>query len=302
MALSSPLTGVYGSFVVRMNKPPSRIGKLVGLCLTFLPGRCFLRWFERHQVYHPRTELAATGHALGRPFEEVAFLAGDGPELAGWFFPAQTTSTRARLAVLVCHGNGGNIGHRLELCDALLCTGLNVLIFDYRGYGRSQGRPSEEGTYKDAQAALHWLQARGFPSDRVVAFGESLGGGVVSELALRTRLAGIVLLSTFTSVPDLGVELFPWLPVKALATIHYDTRAKLPRLALPVLVMHSRTDELIGFHHAQQNFDAAPGPKLFWELTGGHNDPLADRRQFVEGWERFLGMLEACRARLAPKE
>jgi uncharacterized protein len=250
-----------------------------------------LRWFEHSQVYHPDRYLLTAGAELGRPFEDVYFETNDGVKLNGWLFPAETNSPRARLAVLFCHGNAGNIGHRLDACAALLETGVNVFVFDYRGFGRSEGRPTEEGTYCDARAAYRWLQARGISGRNIIAFGESLGGGVVSELTLREPLGGLVLESAFTSIPDIGAEVFPWLPVRRLAKIKYDTLAKLPRIEIPVLVMHSRADELIRFRHAERNFAAANEPKLLWELKGDHNHPLTDRARFIEGMERFLQMV-----------
>src|SRR5439155_15732579 len=120
-----------------------------------------LRWFEHSQVYHPDRVLIATGAELGRPFENVSFKASDGVELHGWFFPANTNSSRAHLTVLLCHGNAGNISHRLETYRGLLESGVSVFSFDYRGYGRSRGRPSEHGTYLDAEAAHQWLQKKG---------------------------------------------------------------------------------------------------------------------------------------------
>ncbi len=280
-----------------MNKQRNRARNWVTLLLAILLGFFMLRYFEHSQVYHPERTLSASGAELGRPFQNVSFTASDGVELHGWFYPGDTNLPRARLAVLVCHGNAGNICHRLGLCQGLLAAGVSVFVFDYRGYGRSEGRPSEEGTYRDAQAARQWLADRGFPGGQVIAFGESLGGGVASELALREPLGGLVLQSTFTSIPDLGAELFPWLPVRWLATIRYDTRAKLPRIKVPVLVMHSRDDELVGFRHAQTNFAAANPPKLFCELKGTHNDPLGDRRQFLRGLEQFLPMVEGSAAK-----
>jgi len=278
-------------------KPAAKLTKtLSALLLTCLLLVLMLRWFEHGQVYHPDRVLTATGAELGRPFEDVRFQASDGVELNGWFFPAATNSPRARLAVLLCHGNAGNISHRLEACAALLATGVNVFVFDYRGYGRSQGRPSEEGTYRDAQAAYRWLRQRSFPGANIIAYGESLGGGVAAELAVREPVGGLILQSTFTSVTDMGAELFPWLPVRWLATIHYDTRSKLPRLKVPVLVMHSAADEMIGFRHGQRNYAAANEPKLFWELRGDHNDPLADTRHFIAGLEKFLNLVERSRA------
>jgi hypothetical protein len=253
-----------------------------------------LRWFERSQVYHPDRAFIASAAELGRPFEDVRFKAEDGIELHGWFFP-NANARHSQLAVLYCHGNAGNISHRLDLAQALLEAGVNVSLFDYRGYGRSKGRPSEKGTYLDAQAAHHWLQSRGFASAKIIAFGESLGGAIACELAVREELAGLVLQSTFTCVPDIGAELYPWLPVRLIGSIQYDTCSKLPRLKIPVLVMHSRTDGLIGFHHAEKNFRCANEPKLFWEIDGDHNDPLAERNHFLAGFEKFLALIEPAR-------
>jgi hypothetical protein len=251
-----------------------------------------LRWFEHSQVYHPSRELEATADGLGRPFEDVSFKTADGVELNGWFFPAGTNSPRAHLAILVCHGNGGNISHRLDLCQVLLQTGAAVFVFDYRGYGRSRGRPGEEGTYCDAQAAYQWLRQKGFRGGNIVVFGESLGGGVASELALRETLGGMVLQSTFTSIPDIGAELYPWLPVRWISTIKYDTRSKLPRLTIPVLVMHSRADDLARFHHAEDNFTAANEPKFFCELRGAHNEAAWEHPEFREAIEKFVNRVD----------
>jgi fermentation-respiration switch protein FrsA (DUF1100 family) len=226
-----------------------------------------------------------------RRFEDVFFRASDGVELNGWFFPAGTNSPRAGLVILLCHGNSGNISHRLGMTQALLASGVNVFLFDYRGYGRSEGHPSEEGTYRDGVAAYGWLQQRGFAGKNILLFGESLGGGVASELATRFETRGLILQSTFTSIPDIGADLFPWLPVRWLGHIKYDTLSKLPRIKTPLLVMHSRADSLIRFHHSQRNFDAANEPKLFCELAGDHNDPLTNRSKFIADIERFLNLI-----------
>ena len=234
------------------------------------------RWFEHSRVYHPTRQLQATGADLGRPFEDVFFKAGDDVELNGWFFPAAINSPRAQIVFLICHGNGGNISLGLGLCRALLETGASVFAFDYRGYGKSHGKPGEEGTYLDAQAAYQWLRKKGFAGGNIIAYGESLGGGIASELCLREETGGLILQSTFTSLPAIGAELYPLLPVRWVGRIKYDTRSKLPRLKIPVLVMHSRDDGLIGFRHSEQNFAAANEPKFFCELRGAHND---------EAWE-----------------
>jgi len=264
------------------------ITSLVGLVVVYV----MLRWFEHRQIYFPTREFVADAEALARPFENVQFKTSDGVELHGWFLPVATNSPRRHLAVLICHGNGGNISHRLDLCRLLLEGGVAVFVFDYRGYGHSRGTPGEEGTYLDAQAAHRWLSDKGFRGEHIVAFGESLGGGVAAELALRETLGGLVLQSSFTSIPDVGAELFPWLPVRWISTVKYDTQSKLPRMHIPVMVMHSRADTLIGFHHGEANFATANEPKLFWELQGDHNDSLSSDQGFADGIERFLQMVD----------
>ena len=246
------------------------------------------RWFEHSRVYHPSRQLEATGAELGRPFENVFFKTSDGVELNGWFFPAEPQSPHAQLAFLNCHGNGGNISHRLGLYRALLEIGANVFTFDYRGYGASQGKPSEEGTYRDAQAAYQWLRKKGFAGRNIVVYGESLGGGIASELCAREEAGGLVLQSTFTNLHQLGAELYPWLPVRWIGRIRYDTHSKLPRLKIPVLVMHSPEDGLIGFRHSQENFAAANEPKFFTELRGGHSDQAWEAPGFTPAMEKFL--------------
>ncbi len=257
--------------------------------LLLLP---MFRWFEHHQVYHPYRTMEATGGELGRPFEDVWFAAADGVRLNGWFYAAAPDSPRRDYVILLCHGNAGNISHRLAHARLLLDTGCSLFLFDYRGYGRSEGRPSETGTYQDAEAAGDWLEQRGLPRGRILLVGESLGGGVASEIAHRKPVGGLVLLSSFTSVPDLGADLFPWLPVRWLSRIRYDTRSKLPEIRVPVLILHSRADRLVGFHHAEANLAAANPPKELVELEGDHNDFLeVSEGTYREALGRFLGRI-----------
>jgi len=271
-------------------------GKWARLFLALVVIYLVLRWFEHHQVYQPDRQMETNGSELGRPFEDVHFQSADGVGLNGWYYPADSDSARKQFIYLLCHGNAGNISHRLEHCAALLETGVAVFIFDYRGYGRSEGRPNEEGTYLDAQAAHQWLRQKGFSATNIIALGESLGGGIASELALRESLCGLILQSTYTSITDVGAELFPWLPVRWIGTIKYDTRARMPRIKVPLLVMHSREDGLIGFAHAEKNFAVANEPKMFWEISGGHNQFLeGDRAIYLEGLNKFLTRLEAAR-------
>lgn len=250
----------------------------------------FFRWFEQQNVYQPSRTWWATGAELGGPWEAVEFKASDGVRLSGWFFPARTNAAFPNLVVLISHGNGGNVSHRLTFYQLLLDLGVNVFAYDYRGYGQSEGRPSEAGTYLDAEAALGWLKQRGFAEGNIVAHGESLGGGIASELALRhPGLRGLILRSTFTTIPDIGAELFPILPVRTLSRIRYATIEKLPQIRVPVLILHSRTDTLIAFRHAERNFEAAKAPKWLHEIQGDHNDqPDASPQVYSDAVRDFL--------------
>jgi len=252
----------------------------------------FLRAFEHNNVYHPSAELDARVGEVGIPGEEVWLTTSDKLRLNAWYFPAPKDSPRARYAVLFAHGNGGNISHRLGIYQLWHGLGVNFLAFDYRGYGLSAGKPSEQGTYKDAQAAYDWLIGKGFKPEDIIVLGESLGGGIASWVAVENKVGALVLQSTFTSVPDLGKELFPFLPVHQLASIHYNTIERLPKIKVPLLILHSRTDTLIRFQHAEKNFRVANEPKLLHEVLGDHNETLfAGTQEYRTGVEKFLQTL-----------
>lgn len=252
------------------------------------------KWFEHSQVYVPRAEWAVSPEVLGHPWKDVAIETDDGVRLSAWFFPAASDSPRRHLAIVISHGNGGNISHRLSLYDICYSLGVNVLAYDYRGYGKSQGRPYEEGTYNDAVAAYQWLRQQGFSPKHIIAYGESLGGAVAAELALREEVGALVLQSTFTSIPDMGKRLFPWLPVRLLSSIRYDTLEKVPRLTLPLLVMHSPVDSVVPFEQGRALFEAANEPKRFVRLQADHNDPLEpDRPTIVAAMENLLAGLSS---------
>jgi alpha-beta hydrolase superfamily lysophospholipase len=241
--------------------------------------------FQSRLVYLPSIgrELAGTPRDAGLQYDEVWLHTADGERLHAWFVAAPG----AKGVVLLCHGNAGNISHRIEYMTMLHRLGYSSFAFDYRGYGRSSGSPSEAGTYRDAEAAWEYLTAgRRFESGGIAVLGESLGGAVAAWLAAERRPAALVLASAFTSVADLGAEIYPFLPVRLLARIRYDTRAYVSRAKVPVLIAHSPQDEIIPIHHGRALFEAAPQPKLFLEMRGGHNDGFL----FNEAeWSRVLG-------------
>ena len=259
---------------------------VLGILLAVYGGLALLLYFSQSRlVYYPETgrEIIATPVRIGLPFEDIRLTASDGIGLHGWFVPAP----QPRGTVLFLHGNAGNISHRLDSLQMFHRLGYNTLIFDYRGYGNSSGTPTEQGTYRDAEAAWRYLtEQRQVPACRIVLFGESLGGAIAAQLASTRKPAALVIASGFTSVPEMAQHLYPYLPVRWLARIRYDTRAYLRTVTAPVLIAHSPQDEIIPYEHGRALFAAAHPPKQFLELAGGHNDGFIFMR---EEWVRALG-------------
>jgi hypothetical protein len=192
--------------------------------------------------------------------------------------------------VLFFHGNAGNISHRLDSLSVFHRLGFNTLIFDYRGYGQSEGSPSEDGIYRDAEAALTYLREdRGIPLKTIVYFGRSLGGSVAAWLAARTSPGALIVESSFTSAPDMAAQLYPLLPARMLTRLRYNTLEYLTRVTCPVLIIHSAEDEIIPFQHGQRLFAAAPEPKRFLEIHGDHNMGfLNSGPRYEQGLQEFL--------------
>jgi fermentation-respiration switch protein FrsA (DUF1100 family) len=249
----------------------------------------YVWFFQSRLLYFPHAAGADSGARptdIGLDYEVVHFETEDGVRLHGWFVPAEAP----RGVLLFMHGNAGNITHRLESIDRFHRLGLSVLIFDYRGYGASEGRPSENGTYLDAQAAWrHLVDDREVAPGRIVLFGRSLGAAVAAWLAARTRPAALIVESGFTSVPDLAARHYWYLPVRTLSRFDYDTRAHVRRIACPLLVVHSADDEIAPFAHGEAIFAAGPEPKSFLRLSGGHNDAfVVSDAAYTAGLRNFL--------------
>ena len=258
----------------------------ISIAIAYLAVLLLVYLFQPRLVYFPRVEreLALTPRSAGLDFEDVSLLTADGVALHGWWVPARN----ARGAALVLHGNAGNISHRIGYLTMFNRLGYSVLLVDYRGYGKSGGHPGEEGTYRDAEAAWQYLIAvRKLKPDEIAIMGESLGGGVATWLALKYPSRALVLASTFTSVPDLGAQVYPWLPVRLLASIRYDNLERIRQVAAPVLIAHSRSDDIIPFAHGEALFAAAREPKQLLVLSGGHNDGFLYMR---EEWIAAVGV------------
>ncbi len=247
-------------------------------------------------LYFPSRAIIETPESAGLDYRDLWLETDDAERLHGWWIGARTDSLGH---VLLCHGNAGNIGDRVLHAALLTATGFDVLLFDYRGYGRSSGKPSEEGTYRDAQAALACvLELPGVDPARIFYLGESLGGAVALDLALERPPAGLVLLSAFTGVRELGRLHYPFVPA-ALIPDAYPTLRRIPRLRAPLLVLHGDRDDIVPLWHGRRLFEAAQGPKRMHVFPGlGHNDlvPLADA-EFARAIASWVSGLQ--RARVA---
>lgn len=231
-------------------------------------------------------ELDATPDLLGLRFEAVEIAVDGGGHLHGWWIPHPSP----RASLLFSHGNAGNISHRLDSLEIFHELGLNVLIYDYRGYGLSSGSPSEEAMYLDAEAALDWmLRERNVAPAGIVLFGRSMGAAVAAKLAQKRPPTCLILESAFTSVPDRAAEIYWWLPVRWILRLQMNTREYVGGVDAPVLVIHSRDDEIVPFAHGQSIAEAAGNKARLVEIEGDHNSGfMRSRERYVRALDEFL--------------
>jgi fermentation-respiration switch protein FrsA (DUF1100 family) len=269
---------------------------LAGLALIYLALGVALYLFQGSMVFLanlPGRALDATPADVGLAFEDVRLETADGERLHGWYIPA----SNARGVLLFFHGNAGNISHRLESILIFNRLELDVLIVDYRGYGQSTGKPSEPGTYRDAQAAWDYLvRDRHVEPGKIVVFGRSLGGAVgawlAAQLPAEEQPAAVIIESSFTSGADMARRLYPVYPAGLLTRLKYPVVEYAARLQCPVLVVHSRDDEIIPFAMGRAIYDAVGQPKDFVELRGDHNAGFwISREHYATGLEAFLGTI-----------
>jgi len=218
-------------------------------------------------IFFPDRRVRFTPADLGMAFEDVRLTTVDGVVVAAWWIPAPN----GRGALIFCHGNAGNVGDRVGKLRLFHDLGLSVLAFDYRGYGASEGTPSEEGTARDMDAAVaHLREARGVALDRTVLYGESLGGAVAIEAAVRFPPAALVAESTFTSARDMARRHYPFVPAR-FVRVGYDSLSRVGRLACPKLILHGPGDTIVPFEMGEALFRAASEPKRLATLVGDHN-------------------------------
>jgi fermentation-respiration switch protein FrsA (DUF1100 family) len=269
-------------------------GVLLLVAVIYLGLLLLLRLNESRLIYFPgsaRRLLAPPVH-LGLPTQRVEIPTEDGITLVGWAIPAGD-STGPWL--LICHGNAGNLSDfgRPAHYAGLRQLGLNLLAFDYRGYGESEGVPTEEGLYADARAVYRYLQEQlGVPPSRIVVFGHSLGSAVAIDLASRVSAAGVIVEGALTSAIERGRELYPYIPVRWIAVSRYASIEKISKVSAPKLFLHARGDEVIPLAHGKRLYEAASPPKTFVELEGGHGDAFdVDSANYFGSIERFVAGL-----------
>lgn len=253
-------------------------------------------WLQPGLVFHPDVPSRSVDYTpanAGLDFESVTLTTSDGVELSGWFVPGPGDENgRDSPAVLFLHGNAGNIGHRIETLEMIHAAGAATLIIDYRGFGNSQGHPTERGTYRDAIAAWRWLtDERGLEPGRIVIVGRSLGAAIAAWLAARVNPAGLVLEASFTSIVELGQYHYPWAPIRWISRFRYDTRKQLKKVRCPVLIAHGHTDEIVPYSHAEE-LARLPMVEDLLRLDGGHNDAmLISHKRYTERLAEFISQV-----------
>jgi fermentation-respiration switch protein FrsA (DUF1100 family) len=269
---------------------------IAAIVVLYLGVLLLLRLSESRLLYFPGKQrvLLPPDAALDLPVERLEIVTDDGVNLVSWMIQADSTAPW----LIICNGNAGNLSEagRPVHYAGLRGLGLNLLALDYRGYGESGGTASEQGLYRDAAAAYRYLrETRRIPSERIVVFGHSLGSAVAIDLVARFPAAGLIVEGAFTSVIDRGQELFPYVPVRWIAGSRFGSLEKMAGLTIPKLFLHATADEVIPVAHGRRLFDAAPPPKTFVELEGGHGDA------FDVDSARYFGSIASFIAGLAPK-
>ncbi len=257
--------------------------KVVGLIIVlFLSLFGYVRLLERRSVFLPSTYVDFFPSDVGLEYEDIFFETKDGVSLNGWFLKAAEWSGRVPTLIFL-HGNAGNISNRMDRLTVLHHIGVNVFIIDYRGYGLSQGEPSEEGMYQDAQAAFDYLKTRkDIRQDKIIGYGVSLGGAAAVDLATQRPVNGLILESAFTSAREMAKRILPIAPGFMVKT-RMDSLSKIKRVIVPKLLIHSPSDEMIPYKMALKLYEAAPVPKELLKISGSHNEGYSEANEIFEG-------------------
>ena len=239
------------------------------LFLLFAGYTLYLYFNQSKYVYFPAKNITTTPAETGLYYEDIIIKTSDGISISAWYIPVENN----RATILFFHGNGGNISHHIDFIEMFYNLNLSTFIIDYRGYGKSEGMPSEEGTYLDAEASWNYLvKEKKINPSNIIIYGRSLGGAIGARTAEKNKPFALILDSTFTTITEIGVKQYPYLPVRKFFKFKYNTVDYLKNIKIPVLILHSRKDSYIPFSHAQELFEAAGGSiKDLVEVSGDHN-------------------------------
>jgi len=257
---------------------------LVSLVIVFIVlFIVFYKKIENFYVYFPQTDIEATPDEFRLSYKDVYFHSKDGEKLNAWFLHGDKDAP----VILYCHGNACNISHLLDYAGLLVEKNLQVFLFDYRGYGKSTGSPSEKGIYMDAQAAYDYLiNVEKIPSERIVLMGHSVGAAAAIDVAINNHVRSIIIESAFTSTKDMSKQIFPMNMISFLLPANYNNLEKMAEISAPKLFIHGQDDEIVPFEMGRRLFDASMGPKIFYPVKGaGHNDT------FILGGEGYFKIL-----------
>ena len=242
---------------------------------------------ENSIIFHPDKKLDDNPSNWNLYYRDIKFFTPDGQKLHGWFFPLSEESP----VLLFCHGNAGNMSHRIENIKSLIKKNISVFIFSYRGYGQSSGKPSEKGIYTDGIAAYDYLtKSEMISSGNIVVFGRSLGGAVAIEIALKRKVRCLIAESTFTSIKDMSKTIFPFSIFSPFVPNHYNNSLKIENVSAPKLVIHGRNDEIVPFDMGRKLYAQAKGAKIFLQVHGaGHNDTyIVGGEEYFEAIRKFI--------------
>jgi len=247
---------------------------LLGLGLIF----AYIKYIEQKGIYYPAKEISVYPSLFGIPFKDIYIVTEDKVKINAWFLP----NPQAKYTILFFHGNAGNIAGRIDKLQILYDLGFNIFIIDYRGFGKSEGRPSETGLYRDAFAAYDYMPGTlGIKPEGIILYGESLGTAVAIDLAIHREVKGLILEGAFSCGRDMAVKIYPFLPGFIFSN-SFDSLAKIEDIGVPKLLIHSREDKIVPFSLAEKLYKHAKGPKVFLEIRGDHNNAfLSSKEQYA---------------------
>lgn len=277
-------------------KKPVKFMIFTVITIMFVMG--FISFIEKQYIFHPNKGIYSTPEDLGLKYDDIMFTTEDGLKLNGWFVPGKMDSQtkQSMYTLLWFHGNAGNISHRIENIEMLYDRlPVNIFIFDYRQYGKSEGNISEQGTYIDAKAALKYLHSRkDIDHKKIIFFGRSLGSAVAVDLAIKEKCRALILESPFSSIKEMTKSLYPFLPISYFVRTKYDTLSKIRDIKVPVLIIHGEKDDLVPIEQGRKLYETANEPKEFYTIPeANHNDTyIAGGEKYFDVIRRFVSNLE----------